>query len=229
MAVLRQTGFSGVPFQKPAPTMELLELITHTDDYLRSLIDSNLVMAYLIIFLIIYCESAFIAFPFLPGDGLLFSVGVVAASSPLNILLIIPLLVMAAILGNLTNYQLGLRFGQWVLTRNNRLVASYYRSADEFILKNGAKAVVLGRFFPIIRTYVPFVAGMVAMPYQAFFRHTVVGAMVWVVSFSLVGNLLGEVAWVKDNYGLIFLGLIVITLLPFLFRVFTRLIRRRSR
>lgn len=148
--------------------MDLLELITHTDDYLNGLIAANLIVAYLVIFLIIYCESAFITFPFLPGDGLLFSVGVVSAATPLNIVLIIILLIAAAVLGNLTNYGLGLRFGKWVLTRQNRMVANYYGQAHEFMDKYGEKAVIIGRFFPILRTYLPFVAGMVAMPYRTF-------------------------------------------------------------
>ena len=202
--------------------MDLLELLTSTDDYLNALIAANLALAYLVIFLIIYCESAFITFPFLPGDGLLFSVGVVSAATPLNIALIIPLLILAAVLGNLTNYQLGLRFGKWVITRKNRLVQNHYERAREFIGKNGEKAVIIGRFFPIIRTYLPFVAGMVAMPYHSFFRLSVLGAFAWVLVFTLVGNLLGEVPWVRQNYGLIFLGLIIVSLLPFLFRMLYR-------
>lgn len=208
--------------------MDLLELITQTDDYLNGLIATNLIVAYLVIFLIIYCESAFIAFPFLPGDGLLFSVGVVSAATPLNIVLIIILLIAAAVLGNLTNYGLGLRFGKWVLTRQNRIVANYYGQAHEFMDKNGEKAVIIGRFFPIIRTYLPFVAGMVAMPYRSFFRLSIIGATAWVMSFALAGNLLGEVPWVRENYGMIFLGLIIITLLPFLLKALVHLISRRA-
>lgn len=208
--------------------MDLLELITHTDDYLNGLIAANLIVAYLVIFLIIYCESAFITFPFLPGDGLLFSVGVVSAATPLNIVLIIILLIAAAVLGNLTNYGLGLRFGKWVLTRQNRMVANYYGQAHEFMDKYGEKAVIIGRFFPILRTYLPFVAGMVAMPYRTFFRLSVIGAIAWVMSFALAGNLLGEVPWVRENYGLIFLGLIIITLLPFLLKALAHLISRRA-
>lgn len=208
--------------------MDLLELITHTDDYLNGLIAANLIVAYLVIFLIIYCESAFITFPFLPGDGLLFSVGVVSAATPLNIVLIIILLIAAAVLGNITNYGLGLRFGKWVLTRQNRMVANYYGQAHEFMDKYGEKAVIIGRFFPILRTYLPFVAGMVAMPYRTFFRLSVIGAIAWVMSFALAGNLLGEVPWVRENYGLIFLGLIIITLLPFLLKALAHLISRRA-
>lgn len=208
--------------------MDLLELITHTDDYLNGLIAANLIVAYLVIFLIIYCESAFITFPFLPGDGLLFSVGVVSAATPLNIVLIIILLIAAAVLGNITNYGLGLRFGKWVLTRQNRMVANYYGQAHEFMDKYGEKAVIIGRFFPILRTYLPFVAGMVAMPYRTFFRLSVIGAIAWVMSFALAGNLLGEVPWVRENYGLIFLGLIIITLLPFLLKALAHLISRRG-
>lgn len=209
-------------------SMDLLELITHTDDYLNGLIAANLIVAYLVIFLIIYCESAFITFPFLPGDGLLFSVGVVSAATPLNIVLIIILLIAAAVLGNITNYGLGLRFGKWVLTRQNRMVANYYGQAHEFMDKYGEKAVIIGRFFPILRTYLPFVAGMVAMPYRTFFRLSVIGAIAWVMSFALAGNLLGEVPWVRENYGLIFLGLIIITLLPFLLKALAHLISRRA-
>ena len=213
----------GTTAQQRFNSMDLFALLTNTDDYLNALIAANLALAYLVIFLIVYCESAFITFPFLPGDGLLFSVGVVSAATPLNIALIIPLLILAAVLGNLTNYRLGLRFGKWVITRKNRLVQNHYESAREFIGKNGEKAVIIGRFFPIIRTYLPFVAGMVAMPYNSFFRLSVLGAIAWVLVFALGGNLLGEVPWVKENYGVIFLGLIIVSLLPFLFRMLSRL------
>ncbi len=200
--------------------MDLIDLISNTDEYLIEQVTANLILTYLILFAIIFSESGIILCPFLPGDGLLFSIGVVTAVTPLNIYIIIPLLSLAAILGYLFNYRLGSTFGRWILDRDIETIRKAYYKTDIFMRDHGGKAVIISRFFPIVRTYVPFVAGAVQMNYKLFRRQTVVGGVLWVSLFCLTGFFTGEIPWVKANYGLIFLGLIILTILPFLFKVF---------
>lgn len=194
--------------------MDIIELISHTDDYLKLLVESNLKITYLLLFLIIFAESGLIIFPFLPGDGLLFSVGVISAITPLNLYLIIPLLILAAILGYSTNYKLGVYFGEWLLNKNYSFVKKPYKKTSTFLKKNGKRALILSRFFPVVRTYIPFVAGVVRMNYPTFLLQNIVGGVSWITSLVLAGYFLGEIQWVKDHYGHIFLGLIIFTLLP---------------
>lgn len=195
--------------------MNIIELIKNTDDYLLQMIEANLLTTYIILFVIIFLESGVILFPFLPGDGLLFSIGVVSAISPLNIFIIIPLLILASIFGFLFNYQMGFLFGTWLTNNNFTIINKYYEKTKVFISKNGSKAVVISRFFPIVRTYIPFVAGAVTMNYKVFVKKTVFGAVLWISFFTISGYTLGEIDWIKKNYGFIFLGLIILTLIPF--------------
>lgn len=206
---------------------EIIELILHTDDALLALVSENVNKAYLILFLIIMLETGIILFPFLPGDGLLFSAGVIAASSDLNIVILYVLLMIAAISGNLLNYFIGNLFGTGLRQSKNRFIRKSLirplEKTETYYLKHGDRAIVIGRFFPVIRTFIPFFAGVVKMPFNLFFKYTVVGAFLWITTFLLLGYFLGEIPWVKNNYGLIFLMLITLTLLPFLATLFRRI------
>lgn len=196
--------------------MEFLELLLHTDDYLTSLVETNLWTAYLILFLIIFAESGSVFFPFLPGDGLLFSAGVVASATALNFQILLPLLMLAAILGFLLNYKTGAWVGVRLLNKGHPLFLRYYTQTKTFLDKYGMYSVLICRFFPILRTYLPFVAGVVGMDYRFFLKYTIIGAVLWVWTFTTTGYLLGKIPWVSENYGLIFLGLIFLTIIPFL-------------
>ena len=215
---------------------ELLELILHTDQALMRIVAANLTEAYVILFLIIFSETGLLIFPFLPGDGLLFSAGVISASTALNIVWLVPILILAAVLGNMTNYFVGSFFGHHIEKSRNRFVRKYLipyiHRTRHFYDKYGAKSIVVGRFFPVIRTYIPFFAGLSGFKYSGFFLFTLIGSVLWVPFFTLAGYFIGENAWVKDNYLLIFLGLIIVTLLPFFYNVikllFTRKIRRKK-
>lgn len=205
---------------------EILELILHTDDALLSLVSENVNKAYLVLFLIIMLETGIILFPFLPGDGLLFSAGVIAATTNLNIFVLWPLLMLAAITGNLLNYFIGNMLGTGLRQSRNRFIQKSLKPLERtemYYLKHGNKALVIGRFFPVIRTFIPFFAGVVKMPFKLFFNYTVLGALLWITLFLFLGYFLGGLAWVKNNYGLIFLCLIIITLLPFLITLIRRL------
>ena len=198
---------------------EIIELILHTDDALLALVSENVNKAYLVLFLIIMLETGIILFPFLPGDGLLFSAGVIAATTNLEILALWPLLLFAAITGNLLNYFIGNVLGTGLRQSRNRFIQKSLKPLERtemYYLKHGNRALVIGRFFPVIRTFIPFFAGVVKMPFKLFFNYTVLGALLWITLFLFLGYFLGGLAWVKNNYGLIFLCLIIITLLPFL-------------
>lgn len=206
--------------------MELIELISNTDDFLVQLVETNLMLTYFILFVIIFSESGIILCPFLPGDGLLFSIGVIAAITPLSIYIVIPLLIFAAIVGYLFNYQMGRIFGEWIMQKDIAFVNKAYGKTNIFIAKNGSRAIVLSRFFPIVRTYLPFVAGAVNMNYSTFLRQTILGSFIWVCLFILSGFFLGEIPWVKENYGVIFLGLIILTLTPFIIQLLRTLFKK---
>jgi membrane-associated protein len=202
---------------------ELFEIVLHTDDAITAIVADNVIKAYLFLFLIIFSETGFIFFPFLPGDGLLFSAGVIAASTEMSIVILVPLLIIAAITGNLSNYVVGRFFGNNLEKSQNHLVRNhlikYIVRTRHFYEKHGEKSIVIGRFFPVIRTYIPFFAGLSGFQLSSFSLYTVIGSLIWVPLFSLSGYFLGELPWVKENYLIIFLGLIIVTLIPFFYNL----------
>ncbi len=202
---------------------ELFEIVLHTDDALMRIVSANVTEAYVILFLIIFSETGLLFFPFLPGDGLLFSAGVISASTDLNIVWLVPILILAAVLGNLTNYLVGAYFGKNLERSNNHFVTvhlmKYIIQTRHFYNKHGGKSIMIGRFFPVIRTYIPFFAGLSGFKYHIFMAYTILGSLLWVPFFTITGYLIGENAWVKENYLIIFLGLIIVTLFPFFYNV----------
>jgi membrane-associated protein len=206
---------------------KLIEIILHTDDALIALVADNIYKAYLLLFLIILLETGLIVFPFLPGDGLLFSAGVVAASTELNVWVLLALLIIAGTLGNFINYSVGMSMGTRLKRSNHYFIKNHIMNhlpeAQHFYDRHGGRAIILGRFFPVIRTYIPFVAGIVRMEKGLFLKNTILGAVVWIVLFLMLGFFVGEIAWVKNNYGLIFIALVIITLIPLM----AALIRRK--
>lgn len=209
---------------------ELIEIILHTDDVLLTIVGENILYAYLLLFFIILMETGLIVFPFLPGDGLLFSAGVVAASTDLNVWILLIVLIIAAILGNFINYSVGKLLGNTIKQSDNYFIKKYLIThilrTQEFYDKHGGNALILGRFFPIIRTYIPFFAGFVKMKRNLFIKNTIIGAISWVSLFLLVGFFVGEIKWIKNNYGLIFICLILITLIPFLLLLIKKMITK---
>jgi membrane-associated protein len=200
---------------------EIYEILFHTNDALFAIVSSNVYEAYFLLFLIIFLETGLIIFPFLPGDGLLFAAGVIAASSELSILILVPILILAAVLGNHFNYRLGKQIGNRIEHSENRFVKKYLVKSiiktRNFYQKHGKKSIIIGRFFPVIRTYIPFFAGTVQFDFQIFSRYTIIGSVIWVPFFTLSGYFLGEIPWMKDNFEIVFLGLIIATLIPFFY------------
>jgi len=210
----------------------LYQILFHTNEALFTLVSQNVWEAYLILFLIIFLETGLIVFPFLPGDGLLFSAGVIAASSDLSIWVLVPLLIGAAIIGNHFNYRIGIAIGHRIEHSHRKLIQKYLVPSivktRHFYQKHGKKSIIIGRFFPVIRTYIPFFAGTVSFDFQIFKQYTIIGSAIWVPFFTLTGYFLGEINWVKDNFELIFLGLIVVTLIPFFYAALKTFVLRKN-
>ena len=194
----------------------LFDFLLHLDRHLSALISDYGAWIYVILFLIIFCETGLVVTPFLPGDSLLFVAGTVAALGGMNVHLLVALLILAAVLGNICNYAVG-RFLAPRLFKDQRsrwLNPAYLERTHAFFEKYGGAAVVISRFVPIIRTYVPFVAGLGAMPYGRFMLFNIAGALAWVILITYLGYFFGNIPWIKDKQGLIVIGIIVVSLIP---------------
>ncbi|MCP9745413.1 VTT domain-containing protein [Lacihabitans sp. CS3-21] len=176
-------------------------------------------LTYALLFLVIFVETGFIVMPLLPGDSLLFAVGLLAATTgQLDIAIVIPLLILAALLGDNVNYFVGRRFSDFIKSRDKILFLKreYITQTEEFYVKHGPKAVIIARFMPIIRTIAPFVAGAASMKYSRYILFCVIGAVLWVTSITMVGYLLGNNVWVKDNFEKVVLGIVFVSIMPML-------------
>ncbi len=210
----------------------IYEILFHTNEAIFAIVSENVYEAYLVLFLIIFLETGLIVFPFLPGDGLLFSAGVITASTDMNIFFLVPVLILAAVLGNHFNYIIGKLVGNRIEHSQNRIIKKYLVPSviktREFYEKYGKKSIIIGRFFPVIRTYIPFFAGTVKFNYPKFGIYTVYGSVIWVPFFTISGYFLGEIPWIKENFEIIFLGLIIVTLIPFFYAAITRIFFREK-
>jgi membrane-associated protein len=168
-----------------------------------------------ILAVIIFAETGLVVTPILPGDSLLFATGAIAASSTLNIWILLPLLTVCAILGDAVNYWLGTIFGERAAAGKLPLVKkAHIDRTHEFFVRHGGKTIFLARFVPIIRTFAPFVAGAGAMPYSRFAMYNVVGGIVWVGSMTLAGFFFGNLPVVKENFSLVIIAIIILSLIP---------------
>lgn len=197
---------------------ELVDFILHLDVHLNSIIQNFGIWTYLILFLIIFLETGFVITPFLPGDSLLFAAGSFAALGSLNVWVLFVTLTLAAILGDTLNYWIGHYIGPRAFSGNIRfLKKEYLDRTHEFYEKHGGKTIILARFIPIIRTFAPFVAGIGAMEYPRFFFFNVTGAILWVGLFTFGGYFFGNLPFVQDNFTIVILAIIVISVLPGVF------------
>ena len=179
-------------------------------------------LTYAILFLVIFVETGLIVMPLLPGDSLLFAVGLLAATTgKLDIAIVIPLLIFAALLGDNVNYFIGRRFSDFIKSRDKILFLKreYITQTEEFYIKHGPKAVIIARFMPIIRTIAPFVAGAASMKYSRYILFCFVGAVLWVSSLTLMGYFLGNNEWVKINFEKVVLGIVFVSILPMLWGI----------
>jgi membrane-associated protein len=194
----------------------LVDVVLHLDVHLTALVAKYGVWVYAILFAIIFSETGLVVTPFLPGDSLLFVAGTLAAIGELDVHLLAVLLVVAAILGNSVNYAIGRWLGRRLFTdsRSRWLNPAHLEKAHAFYEHHGGKAVVISRFLPIVRTYIPFVAGMGAMSPSRFTAYNVGGAVLWVGSLTYLGYFFGNIPWIKKNLTLLIVGIIAVSLLP---------------
>lgn len=193
-----------------------IEAVLHLDKHLNELVIYYGVWVYAILFLIIFTETGLVIMPFLPGDSLLFALGAVAATGSLNPHFLVILLITAAILGDTLNYWIGYHLGPKVFSQNNSrwLNTQYLQRTHQFYEKYGGKTIIIARFLPIIRTFSPFVAGVGAMQYSKFLAYSVAGGILWVASFVYMGYLFGNLPVIKENFILLVLGIIVVSVIP---------------
>jgi len=199
---------------------EFLHAILNLNEVLPDWCKEYGIWIYAILFLIIFCETGLVVTPFLPGDSLLFAVGAVAASTgEINVYYVVILLIIAGILGDGLNYHLGSWLGHRVRNGNRFIKKDHLDRTHAFYEKYGPKTIVLARFVPIVRTFAPFVAGMGSMSYAKFFTYNVIGAVLWVVTMTFSGYLLGQLPFVKKNFEVIVLGIIFVSVLPVVFEL----------
>lgn len=200
---------------------QLFDFIRHLDVHLETIMRNYEWQTYLILALIIFCETGLVVTPFLPGDSLLFAAGAITAKTGiLNVWLLIPLLFCAAILGDNTNYFFGRYLGTRVFTKDYWFIKrAYIDKTQEFYDKYGGRTLVIARFMPIVRTFAPFVAGVGSMTYPRFIGYCIGGGIVWVTLLTLAGYFFGSLDFVKNNFELVVFGIIGISVLPIVFEI----------
>jgi membrane-associated protein len=191
------------------------DLLLHLDDELKKIVIQYGFWAHLILFGVIFCETGLVVTPFLPGDSLLFAAGAFAGDGSLRLEWLLPLLMVAAIAGDTLNYWMGHWFGEHAFSgRIPFLKHAHLEKTHRFFEKYGGKTIILARFVPIIRTFAPFIAGMGSMNYRLFLLYNVVGGAVWVVIFVLLGYWFGTLEFVKQNFELVMVAIVGLSLMP---------------
>ena len=195
---------------------QLLDILLHLDRHLDTIIQQYGVWTYLILFLIIFCETGLVVTPILPGDSLLFAVGTFAARGALDLGLVLLLLSVAAVAGDTVNYAIGYRVGPQIFRKEGVrfLDREYLDRTHRFYERHGAKTIVIARFVPIIRTFAPFVAGVGQMSYARFVTYNVAGGVGWIAALVLGGYLFGNISVVRQNFTLVIFAIIVLSILP---------------
>lgn len=197
---------------------QIIDFTLHIDEHLHYFTTEYGTLTYAILFLIVFVETGLIVMPLLPGDSLLFAAGALCASpdSELKIYIIIPLLILAALCGDNVNYFVGKYFSEQIKKRERILFfkRKYIEDTEKFYAKHGGQTVIMARFVPIVRTIAPFVAGAGNMPYRKYITFCVLGALLWVISLSLLGYAFGNLDIVKNNFEIVILAIIGISVLP---------------
>ena len=192
-----------------------IDFILHIDIHLATIVSQYGGWTYGILFLIIFCETGLVVTPFLPGDSLLFATGALAAATDLNVIVLFVLLSVAAILGDAVNYWVGKTVGEKLFDGRIRyLKREHLDRTHAFYEKYGGKTIVIARFVPIVRTFAPFVAGMGSMSYGKFAAYNVAGGILWIGSLLFAGFLFGNLPIVRDNFGLVIIAIIILSILP---------------
>ncbi len=199
-----------------------LDLFLHLDKHLAEILTNYGTLTYVILFLIIFVETGLVFMPLLPGDSLLFAAGALAAATgKLDMAILVPLLIVAALLGDNVNYFVGKFLSKQIKSRERILFfkREYLTQTEAFYAKHGGKTVIMARFIPIVRTIAPFVAGAGSMEYPRYIVFCIAGAVLWVAGVSFVGYQFGNIQIVKENFELVILGIIFISVLPILWQM----------
>ena len=198
-----------------------IDIILHLDVYLDMLVNNYGPWIYAILFLVIFCETGLVVMPFLPGDSLLFIAGAVAAGGGMDPVLLGGLLMLAAILGDSTNYVIGRTAGERLFSNPDSKIfrRDYLEKTHDFYERHGGKTVTMARFLPIFRTFAPFVAGVARMFYPRFFMFSVFGTILWVGGLVTLGYFFGNVPFIKSNLSLLVVGIILLSLVPMIIGV----------
>jgi membrane-associated protein len=208
--------------------LRLIDFILHIDTHLEKIIQQFQTGTYLILFLVIFLETGFVITPFLPGDSLIFAAGAFSAraGSPLNVLVLYVLLAAAAIAGDTANYWIGHYIGPRAFSgKVPFLKKEYMDRTHAFYEKHGGKTIIIARFIPIIRTFAPFVAGIGAMSYRRFIAYNVIGGWAWMTLFLFAGYFFGEIPFIENNFSLVVMAIILISVMPAVIEV----LRERKR
>src|SRR5258706_9130850 len=196
--------------------LSVWDFIVHLDQHLALLVQNYGPWVYAILFAVVFCETGLVVAPFLPGDYLLFLAGALAAAGGMNVHLLVAVLILAAVLGDLVNFHIGAWLGPRVFKDNNAkyLKREHLEKAHAFYEKWGGVAIILARFTPFLRTYVPFVAGMARMTYAKFALYNITGGVLWVAALCYIGFFFGNIPWIKANQGFMAIGIVVLSLIP---------------
>lgn len=199
-----------------------VDIMLHLDVHLTELIQNYGTWTYVILFLVIFAETGLVVTPFLPGDSLLFALGALCATGALHLESIIILLCIAAVLGDTVNYSIGNYLGPKVFHfQDSRFFKKeHLEKTHQFYEKHGGKTIIFARFLPIFRTFAPFVAGIGSMTYSKFIVYNIVGGVVWVVGFTLLGFFFGNLPVVKSNFSLVIFGIIIVSAIPAMVEVY---------
>ncbi len=218
---------------------QLIDFILHLDSHLYTMIMDYGNWIYLILFLIVFVETGLVVMPLLPGDSLLFAAGTFCAgvvqngqTAELNILIVIPLLISAALLGDNLNYYIGKNIGlkvmQWKIKGRQIVKQAYIDKTQSFYDKHGPKTIIIARYVPIVRTFAPFVAGVGEMKYYNFLKYSIIGAITWVFGLTLLGFFFGNLPIVQENFEIVIFGIIGLSLLPMLIEFIKAKMRSRK-
>jgi membrane-associated protein len=208
---------------------QFLEFLLHAENHLVAFIQNYGALVYALLFLIIFCETGLVVTPFLPGDSLLFAVGALTAQSLMAWEIVVPVLLIAAILGDTVNYGIGKWIGPRVFHfEDSRFFKrEYLMKAHAFYEKYGGRAIILARFIPIVRTFAPFVAGVGTMNYAKFIVYNITGAILWVGLFVGAGYFFGNLPFVRQNIKVVILGIIIVSVLPIVWEFFKGWLEKR--
>jgi membrane-associated protein len=209
---------------------QLIDIFLNLDKHLEAIVSQYGLLTYLVLFLIIFCETGLVVTPFLPGDSLLFAAGAIASLGSLSLWWLLALLIVAAILGDTVNYWVGHFLGRRLLNakRFKVIKQEHLDYTHEFFEKYGGKTIIIARFVPIVRTLAPFVAGLGSMTYGRFMSYNIIGGVAWVVICTVAGYLFGQLAFVKEHFELVVLAIIALSLLPAIWEMYNARKRRRQ-